>query len=826
MIAESAHRPSRTRRVRRPVSRTRRSLARPLFGAALVVAGVLVPLEPAVLPDPLDDLAADAPVLAQDAPVIDGDGAPCPPGWKPEGPDDSVCALRRVACPLSSAGDPLPGGVSRLRPSTTDAELATELTTFSGETIGAFPELQEIDGDPIAPYPGFCEERFFESTDEDSYNACRVKSGFVVVQHTLAELGEDGQPVEDEHGVIQETGLCRLLYPANCAVGIRVQQYRCEAFRRRTWSCADGYTPRNEFNTCYKPPDEPPNPHPACDTGTPDPVIVNCADYVGNDYVRSPGDPTWACGGDTFPTGSPDSQMKAHSSSQHWCEFNASLLKVECHSASPPAGECASTAASCVKRASQTGGCSAIAHTIGCRRLQASYNAGTITADEVRADGCQPCVILPFRVPSDDCPDDTTDTPMPLGSTRSERYLQEKYEHFYDAVHRVKQDLRYGRVTVGGRQVECLDVVHDPESEANPECVLDPLRAGRCVDFPEGHVTWSSTHFSQQAVVNSPVVLTVDGLPNVTFRQDTYSGTGGRMGRVQGQEYLQYAGSEPNDRDSIIRQWPTPGNVVVDGVASLVTNGVECVARFRPQPRVNVELLWPDTQEHREEIERLFGSDALNWWNALPSDEVKEAHTRARGLVYLGSSATITDEEREAERERRAADIDEVQCNLSDPVWCRWLPTGPGYYKLTTSIAWVTGQYTSKGFSVSLPPSWILNMMSDEQRQNLIERQFARNRELRTLRGSAQQRSNFLKILGDDGLQPADVGLTNDLMNFLPLPNDNELLYSAFGSTAHCPTLDLRFRCTSLVWRIAYSELDPIGIAVNEVRVATRTPNS
>lgn len=818
VTADPACRPSRTRR---------RRLIRSLLGAALVVAGVLVPLEPGVLPDPLDDLAADAPALAQTAPVIAGDGEPCPTGWEEEGPDDSVCALRRVACPESSPENPLPGGVSGLQPSSTDAALASKLSDFVGSPLTAYPELSDINGDPVAPYPGFCEARFLESTDEDSYNACLVIRGFVIVGHTLAELDEFGEVVTDDEDVIQETGLCRLLYPASCSVGVRVDEFKCEAFRRRTWSCDGEYLPRNEFNTCYEPLDEPTGPHPAC-VGIPELVVVTCADYVGGDYVRSPGDADWACGGERFPTGSPDSQLEPHGASQHWCKFDASLLKVECHGASPPAAECADTAASCVKRASQTGGCSAIAHTIRCRSLQASYKAGAvgISTAKVREEGCQPCVVLPFSAAPGDCPGDTKDTPMPLGSTREEQRKQRDYEVFYNAAHRVKQDLRYGRIYLsGGRTLECIDVVRDPDADLS-SCELDPQRDGRCVNFPQGHVTWSSTHFSQQAVVNSPVVLIANGLPTGTVRRDTYSMTYGRAGRTQGSALLQYAGSEPNDRDSIIRQWPKPGsNETLRGVADLVSRyGAECLARFRPQLRVNVEQLWPDTNEHREDIKRLFGGDALDWWNALPSDEAKKAHTEARGLVYLGASTTATPAEQEAERKRRTDDVDQVLCNLSDPVWCRWLPSRPGYYKLTPSVAWVTGQYTSKSPAVSLP-SWI-DMLEGEARQRFIEQWLVINsRVLRALRNSAEERSNLLKILAEDGLGPADVGLTDNLMNFLSLP-DNELLYSALGSVAHCPPLDFRFECGSLRWRIAYSELDPIGIAVHEVRVATRTPNS
>ena len=98
----------------------------------------------------------------------------------------------------------------------------------------------------------------------------------------------------------------------------------------------------------------------------------------------------------------------AGTSSNWWCEFNPSFLKVVCHGANPPTAECSLPTARCLKRASQTGGCTAIAKAIRCRALQAEHDADNLnpTALDVRAQGCEPCLLLPFQPVPRSCSDD------------------------------------------------------------------------------------------------------------------------------------------------------------------------------------------------------------------------------------------------------------------------------------------------------------------------------------------------------------------------------------------------------------------------------------
>ena len=324
-IAESAHRPSRARRARRPASRPRRrSLARFLLGAALAIAGVVVPLEAPALPD--------SPVQAQDppsTPVIAGTAESCPSPYQPSGSNAALCILETTACrdaPASLGGGPMQPSVQ-------------------------LPEIVDVNMRRTAGYPDFCEARYLEKDDEAGYAACRNTAntlGLIVRWHVMEEAVDgDGNPELDDQGDPVLLHLCRIIHPATCPAGAQVGPYECRSVRRRTWSCSDGYRPRNDFNTCYRPLSRLDR-HPACGAGAPTLVALDCADYVGTDYALSPAAVKCA----DFDTGSAGSRLQVNTGNTYWCRFDASYLKVACHADPRPAAECPSAPASCLKRAS------------------------------------------------------------------------------------------------------------------------------------------------------------------------------------------------------------------------------------------------------------------------------------------------------------------------------------------------------------------------------------------------------------------------------------------------------------------------------------------
>ena len=746
--------------LRRLRDRRRRRLLKALLGAALVIAGVLVPLEPANLPAPLADPGGGSAALAQtvNPPYVTlGTPTPCPPA--PWVENDSLCVLQTAACPKS----PLPGGK--------DLELS----------VG----YNDPDNPGLYEYPGFCEDRVVEPPGptytpeeqavKDRYDACVAGvGGFVREQYSLP-----GPPVVPG---------CRLIRGATCATGLhRVDSNTCRAIQRRTWDCADGYIPRNDFNTCYQ---EPPPPsgsgHPACGDGAPDLVVQSCPDYVGNDYERTP--LTVDCPSFLNLTGKDMANIVAGTSGKYWCEFDTSWLKVVCHSATPPAGECAASPANCLKRASLTGGCYAIADIIHCRALQADYDAGAKTIDDLRNEQCAPCLILPFQGLPPGCPDDVAGVPTTFIGTapyRTEYPVEDPdraaIERPFITLHRVEDDYSY-------LDLACLVVYWGGADLADhAECQKKPV----CQDPPRGRVTWQSTHASQHAVVNAPVIFTVFDVPTsmseVKVLNYQYAKVTGSL-----REYLAYPTVTPDD--PIIRAWPkVDEGTTYSSVVQLVDSG-ECVLRDPPRYRITIEELWPDNAEAR--IDQWFGADALNWWRKLSTDE-KRRRTLARGLSYWDDLDAAGQAD---ERTRRERDLtEEVICNVLGRIWCRWSPTRSGYYLAKADGAWRVDKYN-------------------------VQRSWVRMNRLQSDLGAI--RNELSSLLDQHNVSAAEAGVSNDLMSLLPRASTStEWLYSSSAGKQYlCPGTDIRVRCTNTNRTGNFTESEPIGIVVHEMRVATRVP--
>ena len=373
----------------------------------LALVGVLAPIESPDLPPPLDGLAGAPAASAQPPPpptVIDGTPDSClatPVLWSPQPADSDFmtapeCVLELPACPES----PLVSG-QYMRLSVPPAALATQfpdLAVLYPDAI-EYPRIAGMDR-----YPEFCEERILQIDDPIAYDTCITLTGYTVIQYT-----DGGQPG------------CRLLFPIACAVGLhRSGSATCRAIHRRNWTCATGYIPRNEFNTCYQAPTFVGVTHPACGQGAPEFLVMDCEEYVGDDFVHTAS--TIDCAAD-YSTGTPAKHTDGTqavsgarmvelepnynsglTSSDFWCAFETKFLIADCHRTDISPAECSSTSkALCLKRASATGGCNLTAATIRCRALEAAFaqQPTVTTIEEVRQQGCAPCLILPFRsIPS------------------------------------------------------------------------------------------------------------------------------------------------------------------------------------------------------------------------------------------------------------------------------------------------------------------------------------------------------------------------------------------------------------------------------------------
>lgn len=764
----------------------------------MVAGGVLVPVESEVLPAQLEALAGSAPVMAQDVdpPVVSGAPEACADQWVEQG---STCVREASACPPS----PLTAG-ELLAPSV------------------HFPDL-----DDVARYVDFCEQRFLRPPevgdgelespgDEESrrrFEECVAgRDGFISLRYEVpGEPAEgDGAPLEgDEPPEGEPIPGCRVLRPAGCEVGLhRVTSGTCRAVVRRNWACPDEYVPRNDFNTCYK---EPPPPdgdgHPACGDGAPVFVAAGCAEYVGNDFHRSPEDVD--CGG--FLAGLA-TEMVARSSpggaSDYWCSFDESLLRVACHGSSPPGVGCEESPASCLKRASEVGGCHTIARAITCSNLQALLAEGLRTAEHLESAGCRPCVVLPFQPVPDDCPEELRNDPHAPGG------------EFHAALHRVKADFV-------PNHVDCLPVQAGQSLEDVDACRNLPV----CADPPRGRLVWESSHFSDHAIVNSAVVITVVDIPASTRRVSFFrlNPTSQRSPlTTRGENVFVYPDGVLGD--PVIRLLPAPDpDRSYSSVLDILDGGVECYVSGRPHFKVTIEELWPDNPEHETAIADLFGPHALDWWTEPGvSDEDRRRLTTNRGLVPWED---LTDDER---TQRDAELTQSVDCNVGADVWCRWLPARRGYYRLTAAGAWRLKKLQesrdwwdsggrSLGGGQSIYTLLVEALANAADEDNNCPAHF----------DTSSERIRDKDCIRDDldGMgyaQPQEAGLTGDLSNVEPRPPGagREWLFTDLaGENFRCPARDLRVYCRADGLSGNYTETNPIGIAVHEIRVATRNPN-
>ena len=303
--------------------------------------------------------------------------------------------------------------------------------------------------------------------------------------------------------VVMDDGTsCRVLQLRTCEVGSRIDSEWCRSTVRRSWSCPQANAiPRNEFNTCYVVPTSAISLTVTCGPGAPDLVVIDCADYVGNDVVEPPG--SVLCG--SYFTGRAPTMADVVANA-YWCEFDQSYLKIVCHGAAPPPGECGPSPAMCLKRGSGTGGCDGIAHTMLCRSWQFDYEQqhATALADNmidrteesslrtlsvvVRADGCEPCLILPFQPLPSHCPADIRETVRPVRFPRTYQFQAIEQEHDIETNHPACAHLNTWQQTT----------MANPN---NPSLDCAAI-ASRCDSPSPGNPVWSSTHFSGLAVTS------------------------------------------------------------------------------------------------------------------------------------------------------------------------------------------------------------------------------------------------------------------------------------------------------------------------------------
>ena len=769
--------------------RPKRRLIKPLVGVILTLMGVFAPVESVDLPGPLDDLTKGSHANAQTPPPPDwvpGNAASCPTApvmWDEQGAN---CILETHACPESA----LTGTLMRLSaaPSGLQSQLDPNLDIEYAVLAG------------LVRYPEFCEERIPSS---DALHAqCTASTGYAVLEY-------DDQ---DSDGVAG----CRLVYPVTCAAGMhQIGARTCRAVQRRTWTCRTGYAPRNEFNECYLIRYTINPVHPACGTGAPELTVISCVDYVGTDFLSTPSTVDCRIDYDAGTALQLAPNSRSGTSSDHWCEFEAAFLKVECHSLTPPPGDCATDTALCLKRITVTGGCSLIAETIRCRQHQWDFSQGTATQQQVQDQGCEPCAPLPFEPVPAHCPAElSTDAPSGLGTAWLARYRERLLEEKIDIAigHSACSGFANGRAP----SRRCLD-------------------APTCADPPRGRLDWHSSHFSQLAVINAPVILSFEDIGTRRGRFYSIRMYRGDVSVTDGFRSFDYHTDSTGFSDQRVRTFSEPDpSTSYSYVHEMVDS--ECLLRYEPYLRVRLEELWPDDPDHRTAITQLFGNDALAWWNDLAAiPGAQQRRTEARGLNYWGTLLTTAEQDQERQ-DRSARFTEEIDCNSLVPRWCRWTPRHPGFYRIQGIGAWVLARTRYREFGIT-----ILSGLHDD---------------IRTSLSSQSKRDQVRQWLNRRGLTPEQVGLRADLMGPLELPPAadpagwlfptpppgmdledwaqttagevalNEWLYSEAAARTPCVSLDLRVLCGGTHNVGNYTETEPIGMMVHEMRVSTVTPGT
>ena len=249
----------------------------------------------------------------------------------------------------------------------------------------------------------------------------------------------------------------------------------------------------------------------------------------------------------------------------------------------------------------------------------------------------------------------------------------------------------------------------------------------------------------------------------------------------------------------------------------------ECRVSESPYFNVIIEELWPDTDQ--ASIIQLFGADSLDWWNSLSPTE-QERRTLSRGLEVLSVPPTT------AQLNRRSAQLtSRIQCDLAGDRACNWQPTRPGFYRLTGVGAWMISRVGSRRWAEGMLSNYfghLTNHLSAATENGICPTGFITWHNTPRNRQRMNDKDCIRADLRTAGFTaPSDVGLLNDLSDVLPSLTDRAALFNEdLAPTAACRPLDFRVVCSSGLGTGNYTETEPIGIMVHEVRVSTVMPDN
>lgn len=877
----------------RPIpQRARHGVGKTVMRAALVIAIALTlivsPWAPALLPGPADRLGT-APANAQPPASIDpndcarvgigGDndytppdlgetylgvicGTPrnCPVGddWTVFDHDTSLCYRDRPPCPVQwplsdifvtiknnlatdqniDVTTPQDYGEDRRTTEDRGTRYSVEFFSMCEDTIReedivrAYQDAHmSMDHDVIAEIANTAIERCLKiPTEESDYEG----------------IGPVGFIARGSNADHDTNGHCRILIPARCEDGMhRVSHDRCEQFQRRTWTCAENYISRNQFNTCFPDPDAPgaesaPDAPDPCVKDAPLFAISRCADYVGNDFERNPEAVMCA---DYIDGNVVDAAFELEDYSadnMYWCKFRGSALATACHrdGANGSSG-CSKTAppnAVCIKRLSKSGGCDAIAATINCRKLQADYRKESDTdliataLENILQNKCMPCTALPFSSLPAECParsiDDLksweTDDEARLGLLGIDADAKNKF----DVTHAVQGSFFWGLSNFN----QACNVVTVEKIPLTDDRAQDCAKQLTCSKPPQGRIVADIAHSSGLSLVNAPVVVNIADIPvrGRTYRRLFFNSPTQPL--VKNVTVMSYYDGNADD-NPLMWTWPEitaerKARTFFDLMRNDTTQG-DCIVETPPAFRLVVKELLP--LEDEGEIKELFGEKVLQWWEI-----------RTEGLTEEGKRAL-------SPRRDPSTLVTEIECNYGANVWCIWVPLRPGYYRLEAAAAWEMQRTTAarKWWS-----DGDLNRISNYLTNTVIGRNtnsadvsgeridFTGCQSYDDLHVNTKRKFQLMdqdcldEIVRQADLTPEDIGVNpgdpgdekwSGLQPIDGSMNNADYLYTYDGARKfHCLSPDLRVTCSGGNEHVSYTVTEPIGIVVHEARVVTR----
>lgn len=645
----------------------------------------------------------------------------------------------------------------------------------------------------------------------------------ITLDNTTYPLCADQVKAISGYAYRRSSNSCTLVTITGCSSNMhRISHDRCRQTIRRTWTCDANQDeiPRNEFNKCYRPPPDYTGIHPACQAGAPQFAIGDCATYVGQDFLRSADAANKDCAND-YVTDEDNTDtiavpaMAAVTNNDYWCSYDSAWLRLECHE--DPSKCTTAETAKCVKRISEIGGCDTIAKIMLCRTLQAKYPS-TVDEDTLYLEGCAPCVALPYgRRISSSCPD-ALDQPVNITTDNFLlRTLAVGHDFYWSTG--ACQKLRDG---------DTDDITVDDCDTKAP-----------CKDPPQGSLDWKPSHTSGFAVVNTPIIISVNDIPThpLTLRyiHVDHAIDPPEFHLKSDDSYYTY--TETTSRDNLVRTWPgkqgwawgTSDDQLREwSNLGYLAGGGECLLRHRPAFQLRAETLWPDDPTENGYIRSLFGDDALVWWDTLGDStttdveriELQRAYTANRGPTDA---------------------VEVINCNYGSPVWCRWTPRHSGYYRLQATGAWRLRKFGSAQQWVSKAKTDLeddyndfLGKMSDGGCPATL---MDSSGNVKQSKAAARDRDCVRSFIVDHAkLTPADFGLNDDLDALLSIPTDEGQVFAKgdpapdgedYGNRLQCPPIDLRVTCgNDSSDSVNITTTEYIGILVYETRTSTRRPST